>query len=110
LIEISNLRMPFKGIYIYFKKGVDSMELATELLSQVSGGSAALKIIEAATAASTLYTGVAGLLDDSKDEIGNATRVYNALGHKIGEQCFDLAYPDPLGKMVYIPEDFKKNR
>lgn len=88
------------------KKGELRMLLQECELQIVSGGIAANKVVEAILVGTQIYEGAAVAFDQSESSILLSTQVYANFGRELGEQIFNIAHPNPLGKMIYYPSDF----
>jgi hypothetical protein len=84
------------------------MELQTHELILVSGGNPTAKAIEAITIAAQIYESTSCVLDYSQSSIVQSTETYAIIGRHIGKLMYDVAHPNPLGKMIFYPSDFSK--
>ncbi len=83
------------------------MSLTQAELYKISAGIAAKSVVEAITIGMQVYETSALVIDASQSSLYKSTQIYANLGHQLGEHLFNVAYPNPLGQMVYTQSDFK---
>jgi len=78
-----------------------------EQINYVSAGVVANNIVEALSIAIKIYESSSLLIDASNPSLVQSTQNYAKLGSKLGEELFNIAHPNPLGKMIYYAQDFQ---